>query len=403
MPLYAGVCETDITPPIGVRLTEHGGVSRSTAVHDPLYARALVLDNGLERLAIVVADLFSISTEVADDIRADIAAGIATRPEAVLICCSGTAHGPDLEPAGCDAAYLDILKRKIVGATIQAASALEAVYLTYGETSAQIGVSSLPGRSGDEERNQANYGGPVAAAVQAVCINAADGKLLALLFSHACAGSAVSQIGSSISADWPGAACERLKSRFRNEEADSGVREGALPLFLAGCGADVRPIRQGSWDLVRSNGAQIGDAAHAARWNAHGRQDETLAAGETVVQLSGARVGVSASLTISWMQLGGIQLLAFPADMSVKFQIDITATCSVPVICVSHANGYAGRGLAASDCPSPEPEGAASDGFQSELVTNAMDEEAIRLAAYRILGIGSEEIAPFPPTPGCGR
>ena len=103
------------------------------------------------------------------------------------------------------------------------------------------------------------------------------------------------------------------------------------------------------------------------------------------------------------MHLGGIRLLAFPAEMSVKFQIDISARCSLPVICVSHANGYAGRGLAASDCPSPAPKDAATDGFQAELVTNAMDEEAIRLAAYRILGIGSEEIAPFPPTPGCGR
>src|SRR5256885_1806 len=43
----AGAAKVDMTPPIGVELCGYGAFlgRRSTAVHDPLYCRALVLEN----------------------------------------------------------------------------------------------------------------------------------------------------------------------------------------------------------------------------------------------------------------------------------------------------------------------------------------------------------------------
>jgi Neutral/alkaline non-lysosomal ceramidase, N-terminal len=54
--LRAGAAASNITPPLGVNI--NGGMSNRTAshIHDELHARALVLDNGTNKIAIVVCD-----------------------------------------------------------------------------------------------------------------------------------------------------------------------------------------------------------------------------------------------------------------------------------------------------------------------------------------------------------
>ncbi|MBI3854545.1 MAG: neutral/alkaline non-lysosomal ceramidase N-terminal domain-containing protein, partial [Planctomycetes bacterium] len=68
-PLSVGAATADITPPVGWRRA--GGFSEliSTGVHDPLYAKALVIDQGGERAAIVVCDLCSVGRETSDLVR----------------------------------------------------------------------------------------------------------------------------------------------------------------------------------------------------------------------------------------------------------------------------------------------------------------------------------------------
>ncbi|HUP22026.1 MAG TPA: hypothetical protein VNB06_03695, partial [Thermoanaerobaculia bacterium] len=59
--LRAGTARADITPPLGSQLYGYGarGQAVSTAVHDPLYAKALVLSDGATSIAIVNLDLGS--------------------------------------------------------------------------------------------------------------------------------------------------------------------------------------------------------------------------------------------------------------------------------------------------------------------------------------------------------
>src|SRR5581483_8305083 len=56
--LLAGTGKADITPPIGTPLAGYGGrLGRpSTGVHDPTEARALIIDNGAEKIAFVSVD-----------------------------------------------------------------------------------------------------------------------------------------------------------------------------------------------------------------------------------------------------------------------------------------------------------------------------------------------------------
>ena len=393
MGMFAGVCETDITPPLGVQMSSTDGAGRQcTTIHDPLYGRALVLDNGLERITIVSADLRGLPTQMAAETRGAVADRIGTRPEAVLLCCTGTHGSPHTSADRGDPAYLDVMRRKLIGVAVQAADSLQPAHLTYGETSAQIGVSCrLATPDGRLDRGR-NYAGPAAPTVQSLCVNSANGQLLALVFSHACQAATLPQDSTAVTAEWPGAAVEALRARFRKEASDGGVREDTLPIFLQGCGADIMPVRQGHWEAVRENGMQIAEAAHAARWNAHGRQEETLSAQEATVNLEGTDTG-SMAFTIAHLQLGGIHLFAFPAEMGVQYQIDFAAQCPSPVLCLALANGNIGRVATDEECRRGEIKGRASN--WAAPTCTAAAESVIRSAVYNLVGANAPDHSPY--------
>jgi len=90
--LRAGVAVEDITPPVGMRVG--GGYSSpiATGVHDPLLVRAIVLEDGGERAALVVCDLTGVFLPVTDRARAEAskATGI---PAAHIIISATHTHG----------------------------------------------------------------------------------------------------------------------------------------------------------------------------------------------------------------------------------------------------------------------------------------------------------------------
>ena len=68
--LQAGTALIDISPEPGVQLAGYPHCPRpNEGVHDPLYAAALVLDNGAVSKAFVTLDLLSISKGVVDRLR----------------------------------------------------------------------------------------------------------------------------------------------------------------------------------------------------------------------------------------------------------------------------------------------------------------------------------------------
>ncbi len=396
MPLYAGAAETNITPPLDIWLA--GCSHRPTGavgVLDELSARALVLDDGKQRLVLLTADIAAFPPALSDQIRADIAIRLGTVPHAVLLHATHTHNGPHLGTframGTVDAPYVDVLARKLTGVARQAAANLQPAHLTYGESSAQIGVNRRATDAQGRAVMGANYSGPVVPNVQVLCVNGADGRMFAMLFSHACHPTTLPREELRFSADWPGAAAAALRDRFQREAADSGIAANAIPMFFQGCCGDIDPIRRGDREAMLANGAQIASAAHTARWNAHGRLDAFLDATETTVALpllpppskdecgrqstealahleEGKAVGVGAgtlrdlqahlewatdqsaralqssqpqtqSFTVQRLLLGGVTLLGFPAEMFAAYQLDFTAQFRAPLLVLGCANG----------------------------------------------------------------
>jgi neutral ceramidase len=68
--LRLGAAELDITPPVGYRMAGYFDERLSTGVHDRLKAKALVLQQGREQIALVFCDLLGLSLKVSTNARA---------------------------------------------------------------------------------------------------------------------------------------------------------------------------------------------------------------------------------------------------------------------------------------------------------------------------------------------
>src|SRR5215207_6210719 len=63
----AGADRVDITPDLGILIVGNFNPSPATHVHDPLYARTLVLDDGSTRIAFVIVDNVGVPQVVCDE------------------------------------------------------------------------------------------------------------------------------------------------------------------------------------------------------------------------------------------------------------------------------------------------------------------------------------------------
>ena len=125
--LRAGAAAVDITPKL-FPLNMPGGFSANMAesAHDPLTARALVLDDGATTLAMVVVDNLGAGPDVLDEAKAMAAEKTGIKPERMLISSTHTHTGAPLntrsEPA---AAYRKLFVEGVAESIIQAHAALQ--------------------------------------------------------------------------------------------------------------------------------------------------------------------------------------------------------------------------------------------------------------------------------------
>ena len=96
--LKAGVAECEITCPIGLELAAELAPRVSRGVRTPLMARALVLSDSQEMLAVVTLDLFGLQPEAAEKLAAGIAGRCGLKPGGVMVLCSHTRGAPCTTP-----------------------------------------------------------------------------------------------------------------------------------------------------------------------------------------------------------------------------------------------------------------------------------------------------------------
>ena len=239
--LTVGVARADITPKVSMPMYgyENRQCGPSNGVHDPLYAKALVLDDGGGRVAIVTLDLGSIVSERLKD-------EVATKLHipVLLLAASHSHSSPSFLPYGSapvndgsGSAYQAELERKIFGAVEEASKSMFPATLTVGRGSIQLGYNRLipqpDGRSRVAYRNPERIPyGPVDPEFLLLRIDDGAGRTRALMVQYAVHAVVLGQSNCKFSADYPGvmqAAVERELT-------------GAQVMFVQGGAGDANPL-----------------------------------------------------------------------------------------------------------------------------------------------------------------
>jgi neutral ceramidase len=237
----AGVARVDITP--SSFMTMYGYANRkcgpANGTHDPLMAKALVLESGGSRMAIVTMDLGSM---VSDSLRQDVASKLGI--PILLLSASHTHSAPAFLPFGSAPAtnaiaiaYRSELEGKIFAAIDQAQKALAPATLSMARGSLQLGYNRLLPR--DDGRTRALFDnlervpyGPVDPEYVLLRVDGADGSPRALLVHYATHAVVLGPTNCKYSADFPGVMQTKV------EEAVPG----AQVMFVQGGAGDINPI-----------------------------------------------------------------------------------------------------------------------------------------------------------------
>ena len=119
MKLQAGAATSNITPWLGVTMPGSFHPRYGEDVHDELLAKALVIDNGDVRIAMVTCDLIAVTEAIANAVKARIEERCGISPECVMVNATHTHSGAgvsNLLGAGEDEGYTTWLPLKVADA-----------------------------------------------------------------------------------------------------------------------------------------------------------------------------------------------------------------------------------------------------------------------------------------------
>jgi len=257
--LVAGAAQVEITPPRGTQIAGDVGRWRpAEVVIDPLFAKALVLEQDGTRLCIVTLDLLAASAEWCTQIRHELAARLDTSPSAVMVHCTqshaapmigdlvcrpGSPYFPPDMPwmAGGSGDYchqvregvlhaVDLALATLRPAVVGTASGLEGRISYNRRFFMRDGTVRTHPRSGDPEIRYAE--GPIDPEVGVTCITSCGDEMLAniAMLLHFTCHPVHGYPQRHISAGWPGAWSNGVRQSFGAD---------CTPLVLNGCCGNI--------------------------------------------------------------------------------------------------------------------------------------------------------------------
>ncbi len=216
--MRVGAARVDITPPLGMDLEGYGArVSGASGVHDPLHARALVVegDDGTT-VALVVTDLLQVLPRLQGQVAAEVEARTGITRARLQLVGTHTHSGPDLNrPSAAE---------QTIGDRI--AEVVERAWRERREAVAAVGIGHVQGIGA----NRRPDGGPVDDRVTVTRFDGTDGVPIATHVNYGCHPTTLGPDNTLYSADYPGVLCRIV------DEAVGGVT-----IFSTGPQGDVNP------------------------------------------------------------------------------------------------------------------------------------------------------------------
>ena len=291
--LQVGAARVEITPPDLTELNPFGGGSFS-AVHDPLHARVLLVDDGASTVALIAMDL----AEVGDmtDLRARLGLELMIPVENVAINASHSHTAPrlgDVSPGALahgggpeQKAYTAWVYDRVLEAVRTARVALQPARMGVGAGTADVNINRDV-RVGDRWELGENQEGPSNKAVTVLRFDALDGTPIAVWFNYA-VHSTVALWTGQVSADLAGAA-ERWVERELGRDVVALFTPGTLgdqaPRISLGTATDDAARDAAfAFDAVDAQGAVLGaEVVRVVQAVDRTRSDVAVSAAERIV------------------------------------------------------------------------------------------------------------------------
>ncbi len=228
--LQAGWAEHDMTPPAGTPMAGYAGrpnEKRCTAIHDPVFCRAIVLSDGRDTVALAGSDMLMTTVNLAEKVWKKAAEQTALTPDTILFTTSHNHSGPGAFAPGLlpeysygkyDPAVEEQIAAAMACAIIDAYKAMRPAKIAHGGADADEFIANRTGMPGKD-----------ASLRYLVIENDAGQRCYAVRYSaHP---TVLPEESLELSAEYPGALCRRIKEAT-----------GAMAVFLGGAVGAMKPV-----------------------------------------------------------------------------------------------------------------------------------------------------------------
>lgn len=219
-------------------------------VHDPLWARAISIRVGRERLMVVSLDLVGLLHFQVEKIQKAVSDATRIAPERVIVACTHNHSGPDTLGlwgafpglSGLKAAYMDLLRDRIVQAAKEAMDREKEASMipAFARTEGLIKDSRDPKILNEQ--------------VEGLLFKDREGRALAVLVSVACHPEGAGRSNRQITSDFP----HYLRIRLEKEYP------GATAVYVSSDLGALQSPAKGRWDGIQAMGEAIAEAMIAA-------------------------------------------------------------------------------------------------------------------------------------------
>jgi neutral ceramidase len=279
-PLRVGAARVDITPPADAALPMSGYAGRTQGfkgIHDHIYARAIVLDDGSTQAAVIAWELIFAPDAVWAELSQRIAAETGIRPENLMVAAVHD-HGAPSIGVSATADYTRKVEDAAVEAVRRAKARLQPARFGAGFGTAYVNANRHELTPAQGWWLGYNENGPSDKTVSVLRFDDLAGKPIAFLINYPVHAVVMGPENYQITGDLAGATSRFVERHYMGEDrprSDAGHRmrlrpeekaggEGAVAIWTSGAAGDQNPISMASGEdftLVDALGKILGEEA----------------------------------------------------------------------------------------------------------------------------------------------
>lgn len=239
----ASVVKVDITPKTPQWLMGYGA-RKSTGVHDPIFHKVAVLDDGKTQVFLVSSDLCLFSPTVYDEVAAELKSEMAIEPRNFWWTVTHSHSTPEVGPPGMydvllkgrsdhpwDRDYYAFVKSALVAAIREARAKLEPARVAIGTGMSRANINRRARDLDGTISLGLNPDGITDRQVGVIRLERPDGQPLGLIANYAMHATVLGSTMLQVSADAPGVVATHVEKEL-----------GAPMLFINGAAGNLAPI-----------------------------------------------------------------------------------------------------------------------------------------------------------------